>query len=198
MNQDPALKIHLECTPDSGAKFASLFQRGFLVPSAGFSTISELLYSLPGFTSHYLEEKVQTLFINGSAADSLDMQVKPGDTMALSAAMPGLAGAIFRRGGQHGSLRSQPTIAQSTGKTGFITLKLFNTISIERSDDLLANGILVASRPLSLFLERHEQGLLPCISGLTVDNSSCTLAQLQEYLFTDPERIVHLSTTKHQ
>ncbi len=42
---------------------------------------------------------MQTIFINGSAADTLDRPLGTGRYPNLSAAMPGLAGAIFRREG---------------------------------------------------------------------------------------------------
>jgi len=93
---------------DSAAGFASLLQYGFLLAVDKPVALLPLLLSLPGFTAEYLEKTVQTIFINGVAADRLDQPLSGGGTVALSAAMPGLAGAIFRRQGIHGVLRSTP------------------------------------------------------------------------------------------
>lgn len=200
MSKDQPLTIRFDCVSDSSDKFASLLQRGFLIPCAQATTISDLLFSLPGFTRQYLEQKVQTIFINGSAADRVDLPLRPGDTLALSAAMPGLAGAIFRRGGQHGSLRSQPAhkAMPTTGGTGYITVKLFNTIAVDRAGELLAQGILLAGRSLHQFLVRQQDGLLPYTRQITMNNAPCTLKQLHIELTSNPEGLVRLSSPRQQ
>lgn len=139
----PQLNILL---PQPGfAGFASLLQHGILLPLDRPVAMLPLLVSLPGFTEAYIEKTVQTIFINGVAADRLDRLLFAGQTLALSAAMPGLAGAIFRRQGIHGSLRSQPQAAAipESAAAGFLTLKLFNSIALDRVEDLLTAGILI-------------------------------------------------------
>ncbi len=86
----PQLTLDL---PDSAVPgFAALLQHGILCPVAGPVQIRPFLLALPGFTADYIEGTVQTIFINGSAADTLDRPLGCGGTLALSAAMPGLAG----------------------------------------------------------------------------------------------------------
>jgi hypothetical protein len=125
--------------------------------------ILSILLDLPGFTVEYLEKTVQTIFINGVAADSLDRQLPPGSTVALSAAMPGLAGAIFRRQGVHGSLRSRPMVKQSetAPNSGYLRVKLFNSIATDRAVDLLQRGILVKGASFHDFASRREELFLP-------------------------------------
>jgi hypothetical protein len=130
------------------AGFAALLQHGILLTVDRPVALLPFLLSLPGFDAAYIENTVQTIFINGVAVDSLDRSLPPGATLALSAAMPGLAGAIFRRQGLHGSLRSQPAekVASLQSNSGFVTLKLFNSIATDRVCDLLAQGINLSGR----------------------------------------------------
>jgi len=123
-------------------EIAIRFQRGVDFPLPHTCTIREFLISLPGFTDQYLDERVQTIFHNGKAIDDIDVTfLKDKDILALSAAMPGLAGAIFRKGGRHAPLRTQSgknDKAQNETDSGTVTLKLFNMIATERGPELLA------------------------------------------------------------
>jgi len=58
-----------------------------------------------------VKEKISTIFLDGKAVDSPETALlREGSTLALSSAMPGLAGAILRRDGPYASLRSSITI----------------------------------------------------------------------------------------
>lgn len=143
----PLLTLNLQ--PAALAGFASLLQHGILFAVDGPVPLVPFLLSVPGFSEDYIERTVQTIFINGVAADSLDRDLAAGTTLALSAAMPGLAGAIFRRQGIHASLRSRPRDSkhQTPGDaSGFIIVKLFNQIATDRVADLLAATILVTGK----------------------------------------------------
>jgi hypothetical protein len=150
--------LTLAMPEEAVAGFASLLQHGILYAIDQPVAILPFLLTLPGFTSEYIEKTVQTIFIDGVAADSLDRSLAAGSTLALSAAMPGLAGAIFRRQGLHGSLRSQPAakVATNPSASGFITLKLFNSIAADRVRDLLVQGICISGKTLHDFAARRE------------------------------------------
>lgn len=167
----PCLRLTLPTEDVNG--FASLFQHGILIPVDQPAALIPLLLALPGFTAAYIENTVQTIFINGVAADSLERSLPAGSILALSAAMPGLAGAIFRRQGVHGSLRSQPVAkAQPTAPArGFITLKLFNSIAVDRIDDLLPGGILITGKAFHDFAARHEHLFQPPAELSLVDQT---------------------------
>ncbi|MBM9617018.1 hypothetical protein JWJ90_22420 [Desulfobulbus rhabdoformis] len=145
--------LELEVSPDMLTGFASLLQHGVLFPIERPIPLLSFLVTLPGFTAEYIEENVQTIFINGVAADSLQQEMVDGTTVALSAAMPGLAGAIFRRQGVHGSLRSKQLseVTHSTTEGGHLTLKFFNSIALDRVEDLLAGGIQISGKALGNF-----------------------------------------------
>jgi hypothetical protein len=176
LNTTP-LELTLILPEEAVAGFASLLQHGILYAVERPVAILPFLLALPGFTPEYIEKTVQTIFINGVAADSLDRSLAAGSTLALSAAMPGLAGAIFRRQGLHGSLRSQPAgkVESSSTASGYITLKLFNSIAADRVRDLLIQGIQVSGKTLHDFAARREHlfapPVLPMLAGQTLDPS---------------------------
>lgn len=157
----PQLTLALDAEAFTG--FASLLQHGILFAVDRPVALLPFLLSLPGFTEEYIENAVQTIFINGVAADRLDRVLTGGSTLALSAAMPGLAGAIFRRQGLHSSLRSQPEEKRESGQSasGFIALKLFNSIATDRVRDLLTHGILVTGKAFHNFAAKREHLFQP-------------------------------------
>lgn len=173
--------------------FASLLQHGLLFPISKPIELATFLLSLPGFTPDYLEQTVQTIFVDGVAADSLDKELAGGSTVALSAAMPGLAGAIFRRHGMHGSLRSRPaSVKHATSEHGgYVTLKLFNSIASDRVKDLLTRSILVHGQAFRTFAEPRPHLFQPdvcsCLfndtamdySSLLAATATCSLLQIQ-------------------
>ena len=173
----PLLKLTLPAASLPG--FASLLQHGILFPLRQPLPLLAFLVSLPGFSADYIEKNVQTIFIDGVAADRLDRELAGGTTVALSAAMPGLAGAIFRRQGLHGNLRSQP--AQQSSNTqagaGFLTLKLFNSIATDRIGDLLQQGILVSGKALANFARPRGHLFAPPV-GIRLDGQELGYAAL--------------------
>lgn len=170
-------QLTLALPPSALTGFASLLQHGILFPVERPAAVLPFLLALPGFSADYIENTVQTIFINGVAADSLDRDLGPDSTLALSAAMPGLAGAIFRRQGVHGSLRSRPAATKPSVATdsGFITLKLFNSIATDRVQDLLSMGFLVTGKALHDFAAMREALFQPptvaTLDGKAVDHA---------------------------
>ena len=153
------------------AELASLLQSGVLRPVQSPQKLLTFLLSQPGMNEEYIKERVQTIFINGLPADSLDQVLDFGTVVALSAAMPGLAGAIFRRGSIHASLRSRPDkknnkcIHADIAKTPWIRLKLFNTVARDLAGPFFVQGALLPAKIVQQFAVRtpnfcsHEQ---PC------------------------------------
>ena len=169
------------------AGFSSLLQHGIVVHIDRPVTLVPFLLDLPGFSEEYIEKTVQTVFIDGVAADSLDRTLPPGTTLALSAAMPGLAGAIFRRQGLHGSLRShtRKKPAAPTEQSGFITLKLFNMIAADRIRDLLEHGICVTGSSFVAFAANRDALLQPP-AVLLLDHKPVSPGELLQVAATQP------------
>ncbi|WP_461208235.1 hypothetical protein [Desulfocurvus sp. DL9XJH121] len=157
MPTDSICRIDIALSRELAAQFASLMQQGFQHPVTGPVAIRDFLTGLPGFSREYIETEVQTIFHNGVATDSLDDLLYAGDTLALSAAMPGLAGAIFRRAGMHASLRATVEEAPHADaeRGGFVTVKLYNSIGTDRVVDLMLAGVRLSSSGLASFIKRR-------------------------------------------
>ncbi len=103
--------------------------------------------------------------------------------LALSAAMPGLAGAIFRKNSLHASLRTRSTISQPKLECESIslTMKLFNSIAIERGPDLLRIGCLVSTESLMKFFN-YRSNLLKSTIQVLLNKKALSPKQLSQVL----------------
>jgi len=183
-------------------RFTTLLQSGIRLKSFVGSSIGEFLTSLPELDVKYLSERVQTIFIDGSAVDDLEKCFTgPTHVLALSAAMPGLAGAIFRRNSLYAALRS---VAEDQGKSSEeeteieIRLKLFNMIALEKGPALLQQGGIFSGKILAGFLQ-HNEILVDQILSVEADDSTVAATNLMDFL-QDQENyhttIIHQDTPK--
>jgi hypothetical protein len=123
-----------------------VFRQGVQVEIIAGTSIRQVIVEQLGIAENYLENRVQTLFLNGKPVDDVDtMKVSDGSVLALSAAMPGLAGATLRKGGKYAALRLQISIGSDLSvpvqRKGRMVLKLFNQIAEEQGPALLERGI---------------------------------------------------------
>ncbi len=140
-------------------KFFALLSQGFTVKVKVGCTMRELLCRQMGLSADYIEQRVQTIFLDGKAVDNIDTAVvRHGSTLALSAAMPGLAGATLRRGGAYASMRSQisheKTPVPDHVKDGELVLKLFNLVARELGSMFLERGVWINSKNLQGFFQK--------------------------------------------
>lgn len=140
--------ITLEAAGSSGIEkpFLGLFGKGVFLDGTVGCSIRDLLCGQYAVAGDYLDNRVQTVFLNGKAVDDVDQSmVTDGAVLALSAAMPGLAGATLRKGGHLAAMRSQISHAKeaacTAGGMGRITLKLFNLVLRELGPHFLAIGV---------------------------------------------------------
>jgi hypothetical protein len=144
--------------------FFQLLGQGFIVNAPANCSIRNLIIEYLGISDDYLEERIQTLFLNGTVVDDLNScNIKEGSTLALSGAMPGLAGAALRRGGFYASFRR--TISHNANQlridkdNHWIVIKLFNMIVKELGPGFLEKGIWMEGEKLQKFLTRHSEEL---------------------------------------
>lgn len=177
--------LSLSVATDSLPQFTTLLQSGIEVKAQYGDTLAHFLNDLPGITAEYLAETVQTIFLNGTAVDDLSTQLTGHrSTLALSAAMPGLAGAIFRRNSFHSALRTETEILQSeiaVEETITVTLKLFNSIARERGEELLQRGIIILSNFFATFLAKRPH-LLQEIVTIKSNSEPIESLNLPEFL----------------
>ncbi len=180
--------ISLLVTAESLDKFTTLLQSGIFIHVQQGETIGSLLGSLPGFSEKYIRERLQTIFVDGLPADDLGQEFVNKETvLAISAAMPGVAGAIFRKGGIHAALRTgtaEQTAAAATQTRLSVRLKLFNVIAKERGAELLANGCFIQSDSLEKFLNFRPH-LSDIIQDIIIDGNKTTMETLLKTLSTN-------------
>lgn len=196
--QRPAdiLELTLAMSKNAVPRLFPLFGEGIWVQGSDGETVEDFLVKTAGIPPAYLKERVQTVFLNGKALDDFNTaRVTDGATLALSAAMPGLAGAVLRRGGVYAPMRRQ--ISQdatfSTAGAGhiFITLKLFNMIASELGPEFLKRGVLIPGVRLRDFAERQGRWAWDGCRSATADEQPIAVNQIAELLAT--RRWVRLS-----
>jgi len=142
------------------SRFLPLLGEGILIKGPGGESVEDFLLKAAAVSPAYLKERVQTVFLNGKALDDFSTaRVADGDSLALSAAMPGLAGAVLRRGGFYAAMRRQisheaqfqPAAAGNIS----VVLKLFNMVARELGPEFLKQGVLVSGVQLRDFVERQ-------------------------------------------
>ena len=101
---------HVNFTLDAGLLpvFFQLLQKGFRVEGNVGCSVRAFLCEQHGVAPEYLEKRIQTIFLDGKPVDDVDTAiVEDGATLSLSAALPGLVGAVMRRGGYYAPMRDQ-------------------------------------------------------------------------------------------
>ncbi|MEN8190998.1 MAG: hypothetical protein ABFS19_14220 [Thermodesulfobacteriota bacterium] len=169
--------VSLEVDDTAVPQFTTLLQSGIFLEAEQGETIGGLLAALPGFSEEYIKTRVQTIFLNGLPADDLDQPIFGSKALlAISTAMPGLAGAIFRKGGKHASLRTTPiekSPAAVTRGSVVVRLKIFALIAKEKGEEILAHGCRVMAAGLGKSLA-YRPPLVDAIrearlNGMSVD-----------------------------
>lgn len=151
--------IPLEIASDAAPFLAPIWQTGVTMNVDVGTSVRNVCRQI-GILDDYLDERIQTLFLNGKAIDDPDTTiVSDRAVLALSAAMPGLAGATLRKGGSYASLRQVITeaaalAAPTSPQKGSIILKLFNFISQELAPILLRYGIRIGTDELLQLLNK--------------------------------------------
>ncbi|WP_028324806.1 hypothetical protein [Desulfatirhabdium butyrativorans] len=189
--------LQLELTSKDLSFLSPLWQLGVEMDVRTGTTIRDILCRQVGIDDAYLDERIQTLFLNGKAIDDPDKaMVADKSTIALSAAMPGLAGATLRKGGSYASFRKAITdaacaVAADAHQQGTITLKLFNFIAQELAPILLRYGVKVEADALLAALKASR----PEFPSIHPPGQSCrNLSELEAAIQGHRQLLLHLCT----
>jgi hypothetical protein len=189
--QQPAedvLEISLTMSENTVSRVFPLLGEGILVKGTAGETVEDFLVKTAGISPAYLKERVQTVFLNGRALDDFKAaRVTDDVTLALSAAMPGLAGAVLRRGGIYAPMRRQ--ISHNTPSSNvagsdeiLVTLKLFNMVARELGPEFLKQGILVPAVRLKEFVERQGRWAWDGCLSVKADGRPATTDQVADLI----------------
>ncbi len=154
-------QVHLSTEAEAVPAFVEILQKGFVFECQVGASIESFLCRDLGLDRRYVTERISTVFLDGRCVDDIGSAVlKEGSVLALSAAMPGLAGASLRRGGVYGALRSSITHRENEHlkkATGLCSIKLFNLLTTELGPVFLKRGILVKPKDMEAFLTRRSK-----------------------------------------
>ena len=144
--------------------FHFLLQQGLRIETPVGGSVQDFLIRQLGLNPEVIDEKIQTIFLNGKAVDDPNQAfLTDGASLALSGALPGLVGATMRRGGFYASLRNPITFQGGTAfqgsQKGKIVLKLFNILLKDLGPRILEKGFMIEESKLLDFLRRNESDL---------------------------------------
>jgi hypothetical protein len=179
-----------------------LLQQGFMVRVQVGCSVRALLSRQLNISPEFLEGRIKTIFLDGRPVDDMDSAIiKEGSTLALSAALPGLAGATLRRGGALASLRSQLSHPRDEApvaeQEGFIVLKLFNLLMDELGPALLHRGVFIKREVLKEFLRNLPKDFWAGCPGPRVDGKEAEVAELVAGNWPENEAPVPLRVEAH-
>jgi len=177
-------KVRLTIESDDFSHFWALLSYGFKLEVNVGCSLFDMLCKQIGINENYLNEKVQTVFLNGKAVDNFyDENVHDASVIALSSAMPGLVGAVFRKGGILAPMRSENVSHKETEpmnhhNIGHVILKLFNLIASDLGADFYQQGICIEGQHFSRYIQLKQAVLEKRCKKITVNGKDCTIGDL--------------------
>ena len=165
--------------------FSQLLQNGFWIKGNVGCSVKSFLCEQFGLSPEYLEKRIQTIFLDGDAVDDVERAaVKDGATLSLSAAMPGLAGAVLRKGGYYAAMRDQISCKGETTsasmQSGKVLVKLFNMPLQELGPIFLEHGIWVESDKLKDILKARADDFQKGCGEVLADGRQLEFKQFLE------------------
>ena len=129
-----------------------------------------------GVHEDYFEERIQTIFLDSKPVDDVAAAlVHAGSVLALSAAMPGLVGATFRKGGQYSWMRRSISHEGNDRRVeaieGWVTVKLFNMVLKELGTGFLERGLWVNGGRVQNFIQCQPSEFRQHIQALPLDGT---------------------------
>jgi hypothetical protein len=174
---------------DELAPFLQLLQQGFTVEAQTGCSVEAFLTGQLGLAPDYAKKRIQTIFLNGKPVDDIAAaRLEAGATLSLSAAMPGLVGALLRKGGVLKSMRKSIsyTCAATSAPEGChpVKVKLFNLIAKELGPAFLAHGIRVKGENIAELISRSSDRFWSSTRSITIDANAVGAAELKKFDWT--------------
>jgi hypothetical protein len=184
---------------DRMSAFQELLQRGVRVKASIGSTLRSFLCDRLGIDPQYVEERIQTVFLNGKAVDDPSSAViMDHSTIALSAAMPGLLGATLRKGSYYSGMRSEISYTAERKvqpHEGWILLKLFNLLPREIGPLVLQKGVGVKGKDLQDFLTKRSSSFWQGCVEVNLNGKRLDPARLVEIKWPEEDVLLRVQAT---
>lgn len=162
-----------------------LTSRGMKFEVPAGTSVKHFLHRFLTADESYIENSIQTVFMDCRAVDDMENTIILGPcTIAVSAAMPGVFGAAFRKKGLYRGLRCGYTETagsrekEDADKPAVVTLKLFNKVAEELGGPVLARGIYINAQDFAKFWEQHQEVIEKGCSRAIVDGKAAEPGQI--------------------
>jgi len=170
------MELNIIVAEDQMSNLLGLLSPYFKVKVKTGTDLKTLVCDQLGVHETYFEDRIQTIFLNSKPVDDVNTAViNDGAILALSAAMPGLVGATFRKGGRYSWMRKSISYEKETTDTrethGWVTLKLFNLVLKELGPDFLERGVWVTGEQVTSFLKNKPLDFLREIGKIILDDT---------------------------
>ena len=182
------LDLHFEEKALPG--FFRILQKGFFIKARVGCSINGLFCGQMGISPDYFEERVQTIFMDGNPVDDSESSiVKNESCIALSGAMPGLVGAVLRKGGFYSSLRSGISYREKGNAesldNGVVFLKIFNLLLKDLGPAFLEKGIWVEGNEMAAFFRKQPEDFRRGFRSGTVNSKEIRMDELLNMKWPD-------------
>ncbi len=172
-----AAEIEVLLPEEARSELYPLLRRGIWFEVGLGRSLEDILVQDCGIDREYLKDRVQTIFLNGNPVDDLQAPLtRFGQTIALSAAMPGLVGATMRRGGYFAGLREGISHRCDSGEIceekGWLRLKLYNFPATELGPSLLRRGVLLEAEACRELIASLSHGFWQKSQGATINGEA--------------------------
>jgi len=163
--------------------FSQLLQHGFWLKGNVECSVKSFLCEQFGIEPEYLGKRIQTIFLDGQPVDDVKTAIlHDRATLSLSAAMPGLAGAVMRKGGFYARMRDQISykgeIMSCSMQPGRVFVKLFNLPLQELGPFFLERGIWVNGNILANIITARTNDFRTGCKEILVDSRQLETDQL--------------------
>jgi len=181
--------------------FYQLLSKGFIIHPRTGCTIKELLCGQLGIKDDYLEERIQTIFLDDKIVDDVNSAViREGSILALSAAMPGVLGATLRKGGRYAPMRRQIShdkdIPSDLHKKGEVIIKLFNLILRELGPLFLDLGIWINGEDFYDITARNDVVFMTGCKKAVKDGNEIDPEKLMKVEWEDKQVFLQIKATR--
>jgi hypothetical protein len=170
--------------------FFSLLRHGFMVKTQVGCSIKTMLCKALGLDDNYVEGRIKTIFLDAKPVDDIRTAcINDGSVLALSGAMPGLAGATLRRGGPlvsfRGSISCRSNGKNALSQNGHVFVKLFNLLVKDLGSIFLKQGILIKKKQLEDFFRRQPDDFWLNLKSAYLNGQKISLDTWPEIDFPD-------------
>jgi hypothetical protein len=187
-----AKNICMSLLGDMIPRFFPLLEDGVRVETPLGCSINSFLIEQLGLSPAYVEERIQTIFLDGKPVDELEhAMITEGATLAFSAAMPGFLGATLRKKSFYAGMRSgisyHREVDHTRSEQGTVILKMFNLLGREVGPLVLKRGAWVPGERLWDILSRQPEDFWEKCRWINFDGKRIDPAGMRDFDWTNDD-----------